>query len=54
MIALNKEKPDFNFIKGSISKNIGAASKILPAKTNIIPKRIEKITNKNLIFLEIF
>ena len=54
MIALSKEKPDFNLIKGSISKNIGAANKILPAKTNIIPNSIERITNKNLIFLEIF
>ena len=41
--ALNNDKPDFNFIKGSINKNIGAAKKTLPAITNIIPISIEKL-----------
>ena len=52
--ALNKEIPDFNFIKGRIKKSIGAANKIRPAKSNIIPKNIERITINNLIFFEIF
>ena len=51
--ALNKEKPDFNLINGKINKKIGAANKIRPAKTNKIPKIIEKNTIKILIFLEI-
>ena len=54
IIALNKDKPDFNFIKGNINKNIGAANKILPAITSIIPISIEKIIVINLIDLEIF
>ena len=51
---MNNERPDFNLIRGKISKNIGAANKSLPAKTNIIPKNIDRITIKNLIFFEIF
>ena len=54
MIALNKEKPDFNFIKGKINKNNGAANKTLPAKTKIIPIITEIIIISNLIFFEIF
>ena len=41
-------------MRGRIKKSIGAANKIRPAKTNIIPKNIERITIKNLIFFEIF
>ena len=46
--------PDCNFIRGRSINSIGAANKILPAKTRIIPIKIEIITTKNLIFFEIF
>ena len=46
--------PEPNFTKGRISKSIGAANKSRPAKINIIPNIIERITIKNLIFFEIF
>ena len=52
--ALNKESPDFNFIKGNSNMSIGAASKMRPAKTSTNPSKIDRITIKNLIFLEIF
>ena len=41
-------------IKGRSTKSNGAAKIILPAKTKIIPTKIDSITIKNLIFLEIF
>ena len=44
--ALNKEKPDFNFIKGKINKNIGAANKTRPAKTSAAAKSTERYDNK--------
>ena len=46
--------PDFNFIKGSKIKSKGVASKILPAKIKIIPKKIESVTMKNLMTFETF
>ncbi len=46
--------PEPNFTKGRINKSIGAANKSRPAKINIIPNNIERITIRNLIFFEIF
>ena len=52
--ALNKEKPDFNFIKGKINKNIGAANKMRPAKTSAAAKSTERMIIKSLMIREIF
>ena len=46
--------PDCNLIRGNNIRSIGAANKILPAKTKTIPIKIEIITIKNLILFEIF
>ena len=54
IIALKIDIPDPSFIKGRSTKSNGAAKIILPAKTKIIPTKIDSITIKNLIFLEIF
>ena len=54
IIALKRDKPDFNFIKGNINKNIGAANKILPAMSRIIPPSIEKMITSILMLFEIF
>ena len=34
IIALNKDKPDFNFIKGNINKNIGSRLDVLNMTKN--------------------
>ena len=54
MRALKSDIPDFNLIKGSKIKSNGAMSKTLPARTKIIPKKIEMTTIKNLMFFETF
>jgi len=46
--------PDCNFIKGNKIRSNGAANIIRPARTKIIPIKIEKIIIKILIFFEIF
>jgi len=53
MSALKSDMPDCSFINGSKTKINGAANIILPAKTSIMPPKIENIIIKNLIAFEI-